>query len=236
MALGECHRSAIRLHADHTNSFATGIVDRGPDSVWLVTGAAGGFGRDLTESALRSGRRVVAAAKFFDDLWPTVRAHTDKIVPIEMDVTNESAAREIVERVVASFGRIDVVVNNAGYEGRLGSSTAELSQRVQTNLFSALWVSEFARAHMIETGGGLIMLAFPFAGDEPGIDPRFLDRTRRALEGFSECLACDGADYDIDVTICLPHDRQGRRSDLGDAPSCAAARFETTRVVCLCTS
>jgi NAD(P)-dependent dehydrogenase (short-subunit alcohol dehydrogenase family) len=183
------------------------------DAVWLVTGASGGVGRALTESALRLGRRVVATANRLDDLRPILEDHGDSVIPIELDVSDESADREVVEQVVAAFGHIDVVINNAGYEGRLGSGTEDVSERIQTNLFGALWVSEFALPYMRDAGSGLIALAFPFVGDETGIAPRFLDQTQQVLEGLRRQLAREVATDGIKVTICVPSDRYAKWSD-----------------------
>ena len=82
--------------------------------VWLVTGAARGVGRILAEMALRQGNRVAATADRLEDLWPLIDSYESMVIPSELDVTDEFADRETVQRVVEITGRLDVVVNAAG--------------------------------------------------------------------------------------------------------------------------
>ena len=82
---------------------------------WLITGASRGFGRQLAEAVLGVGDQLVAAARRPKQLDDLVAAHGDRVQPVALDVTDAAAAEAAVKTAVAAFGRLDVVVNNAGY-------------------------------------------------------------------------------------------------------------------------
>src|SRR5271156_4598531 len=148
--------------------------------VWLVTGAAHGVGRILAEMALRHGNRVVATADRLEDLWPLVDDYASAVIPIELDVNDEAADRETVRRVIEILGRLDVVVNAAGYDDA-GSATADTRrelERVQTNLFGALWVSQAALAYLCANTGGRIVQVFGLNSYERHRDRRLYDISR----------------------------------------------------------
>src|SRR6516165_8789525 len=88
--------------------------------VWFITGSTRGLGRALVETALLAGHRVAATARNPDGLQDLVKAYGENIRPISLDVTDEAAAGRAIDQAVETFGRIDVVVNNAGY-GNIGS-------------------------------------------------------------------------------------------------------------------
>ena len=83
--------------------------------VWLVTGSASGLGRNIAEAVLESGDRLVATARDTKRLDDLVKKYGDSVRAVPLDVTDESAAGAAVQTAVAAFGRLDVVVNNAGY-------------------------------------------------------------------------------------------------------------------------
>jgi NAD(P)-dependent dehydrogenase (short-subunit alcohol dehydrogenase family) len=172
--------------------------------VWLVTGSAHGVGRILAEMALRHGNRVVATADRLEDLWPLVDSYESMVIPLELDVNDESADREIVQRVVEIMGRLDVVVNAAGYDkdGSADDARPEL-ERVQTNLFGALWVSQAALEYMCANTGGRIVQVFGLNSWERHRDRRLYDTSRRVLTGFSEHLASEVAPCGVEVSICV---------------------------------
>jgi NAD(P)-dependent dehydrogenase (short-subunit alcohol dehydrogenase family) len=181
--------------------------------VWLVTGAAHGVGRILAEMALRHGNRVVATTDRLEDLWPLVDRYESMVIPIELDVNDECADREIVQRVVEIMGRLDVVVNAAGYdkEGAVDDARHE-RERVQTNLFGALWVSQAALEYMCANAGGRIVEVFGLNGWERHRDRRFYDTSRRVLTGFSEHLAREVAPFGVEVSICVATELYGEWS------------------------
>jgi NAD(P)-dependent dehydrogenase (short-subunit alcohol dehydrogenase family) len=182
--------------------------------VWLVTGAARGVGRVLAEMALRYGNRVVATADRLEDLWPLVDSYESMVIPLELDVNDECADREIVQRVVEIMGRLDVVVNAAGYdkEGFADDVRHEL-ERVQTNLFGALWVSQAALEYMCANTGGRIVQVFGLNSGGRQRDRRLYDTSRRVLTEFSEHLAREVAPFGIEVSICVAAELYGEWSD-----------------------
>jgi NAD(P)-dependent dehydrogenase (short-subunit alcohol dehydrogenase family) len=182
-------------------------IVRGEDdaAVWLVTGAAYGLGRLLAETALRRGRRVAVTASRLEKLWFLVDEYGSAVLPIELDVNDELADRDVVERVVGAFGRVDVVVNNAGFDSnRLDRASESPLERAQTNLFGALWISQSALAYMHKAVGGQIFLVFGLTKSDADLDSSVFFRAKRALEGFCEHLARDVAPLDVTVTVCLP--------------------------------
>jgi NAD(P)-dependent dehydrogenase (short-subunit alcohol dehydrogenase family) len=182
--------------------------------VWLVTGAAHGVGRILAEMALRLGNRVVATADRLEDLRSLIDAYDSAVIPIELDVNDESADHETVQRVIEVLGRLDVVVNAAGYDKEGSADDARLElERVQTNLFGALWVSQAALVYMCANTGGRIVQVFGLNRGEKRRDRRLYDTSRRALVEFSEHLAREVAPFGVEVSICVAAERYSEWTD-----------------------
>src|SRR5437899_4210537 len=143
--------------------------------IWFVTGSSRGFGRRFVEAALERGDKVVATARQAQSLADLVAAHGERILPLSLDVTDRAAAIAAVQRAHEHFGRIDVVVNNAGY-GLYGMveefKEQEIRAQFETNVFGALWVTQTALPYLRAQGSGhIIMLssvlgiaAFPTTG------------------------------------------------------------------------
>jgi NAD(P)-dependent dehydrogenase (short-subunit alcohol dehydrogenase family) len=182
--------------------------------VWLVTGAAQGVGRVLAETALRHGNRVLATADRLENLRSLVDKYENAVIPIELDVDDESADLKTVQRVIEILGRLDVVVNAAGYdrEGSANDAQREL-KRMQTNLFGALWVSQAALAYMSANTGGRIVQVFGLDGWEKYRDRRLYDTSRRVLAEFSEHLAREVAPFGVEVSICVAVKLYGEWAD-----------------------
>jgi NAD(P)-dependent dehydrogenase (short-subunit alcohol dehydrogenase family) len=175
--------------------------------VWFVTGSSRGLGREFVESALSRGDRVAATArstKGFDDL---VATYGEAVLPLEMDVTDKDAVFTAVERAKAHFGRIDVVVNNAGY-AMIGAieelSERELRDQVETNVFGAVWVLQAVLPHLREQGGGRIFQLSSAAGLIGAPLGGAYNLSKWALEGLNEALAQEVAEFGIKVTIIEP--------------------------------
>src|ERR1700679_1335896 len=83
--------------------------------IWLITGSGNGLGRDIAEAALAAGDSVVAAARRPEELNSLVEKYPDRIKPVTLDVPDEAAAQAAVDAAVSTYGRLDVMVNNAGY-------------------------------------------------------------------------------------------------------------------------
>ena len=134
---------------------------------WFITGASRGFGREWTVAALERGDRVAATARDAAVLDDLVRGDGDAVLPMALDVTDRAAVFATVRRAHEHFGRLDVVVNNAGY-GQFGM-VEELSERrpatqIETNLFGALWVTQAALPFLREQGSGHILQVSSIGG------------------------------------------------------------------------
>ena len=119
--------------------------------VWFVTGSSRGFGRNFVEAALSRGDKVAATARNTGNLNELVAAYSDSVLPIELDVTDKAKVFESVTRANDHFGRLDVIVNNAGY-GLFGAieelTEQQLRDELETNVFGALWVIQAALPHL----------------------------------------------------------------------------------------
>src|ERR1044072_1933712 len=125
--------------------------------VWFSAGTSKGFGRVWAEAALGRGDRVVATARNADTLTPLAEAYGDLVLPLQLDVTDKAAIDAAVKQAHERFGRLDVVVNNAGY-GLFGAieelSEQQARDQIETNLFGPLWVTQAALPIMREQGAG----------------------------------------------------------------------------------
>ncbi|MEF2976112.1 SDR family oxidoreductase [Subtercola sp. YIM 133946] len=175
--------------------------------VWFITGTSRGFGREWAEAALERGDKVAATARNTDTLSDLVEKYGDAILPIELDVTDHDAAFAAVANAHEKFGRLDVIINNAGY-GHFGFieeiTEQEARAQIETNLFGALWVTQAALPLLREQGGGHIIQvssiggisAFPLVG--------IYHASKWALEGFSQALAQEVAGFGIHITLIEP--------------------------------
>ena len=128
--------------------------------VWFVTGSSRGLGRNFVEAALSRGDKVAATARNTDSLDELVAAYGDAVLPLELDVTDKAAVFESVKRAKEHFGRLDVIVNNAGY-AQIGAieelTEQQLRDQLETNLFGAVWVIQAALPYLREQGAGHII-------------------------------------------------------------------------------
>jgi NAD(P)-dependent dehydrogenase (short-subunit alcohol dehydrogenase family) len=175
--------------------------------IWFITGASKGFGREWTEAALDRGDRVAAlsrSAGAFDDL---VTKYEDAILPLRVDVTDRAAVTAAVDEAVENFGRLDIVVNNAGYGlfGMVEEVTEQQARdQVEVNLFGPLWVTQAVLPHLRAHGGGHIVQVSSIAGlfSLPGLG--IYHASKFGLEGFTASLAAEVKDFGIKVTLVEP--------------------------------
>lgn len=176
--------------------------------VWFITGASKGFGLLLVSQLLRQGNLVAATSRTVDDLSRTVGNDTDDFLPLAVDLISESSVDEAIQATVSHFGRIDVVVNNAGY-GQLGTleelTDKEARTNFDVNVFGSLNVIRAAMPHLRKQQSGHILNLSSVAGisgDFPGWG--VYCATKFAVEGFSESLAAEVAPFGIKVTLIEP--------------------------------
>jgi NAD(P)-dependent dehydrogenase (short-subunit alcohol dehydrogenase family) len=187
--------------------------------VWLVTGSSRGLGRNFVEAALSRGDKVAATARTTASLDELVAAYGEALLPLELDVTDKTAVFESVKRAREHFGRLDVIVNNAGY-AQVGAieelAEQDLRDQMETNLFGAVWMIQAALPCLREQGAGHIiqlssaagLMAFPLSGA--------YSASKWALEALNESLANEVADFGIKVTVIEPGGfatRSGRNPD-----------------------
>ena len=134
---------------------------------WFITGTSRGFGREWAIAALDRGDKVVATARDLATLDELVAKYGDAILPIELDVTDREAAFAAVRQAYERFGRLDVVVNNAGY-GHFGMieevTEAEIRAQLETNVLGALWMTQAALPYLREQGSGHILQVSSIGG------------------------------------------------------------------------
>ena len=175
--------------------------------VWFITGTSRGFGREWAIAALDRGDQVVATARSTDSLSDLVEQYGDAVLPLELDVTDKQAVGEAVQQAVERFGRIDVAINNAGY-GHFGMveevSEDELRAQIETNLFGAVWVTQAVLPTMREQGSGHIIQVSSIGGISAFPNVGAYHASKWALEGISQSLAQEVADFGITVTLVEP--------------------------------
>lgn len=175
--------------------------------VWFITGTSKGFGRIWAEAALERGDRVVATARNADTLTPLAEAYGDLVLPLALDVTDKAAIDGAVKQAHEHFGRLDVVVNNAGYGlfGTIEEVTEEQARaQIETNLFGPLWVTKAALPILRAQGEGHIIQVSTIGGINafPGIG--MYHASKWGLEGFTQALAAEVKDFGIKVTLIEP--------------------------------
>jgi NAD(P)-dependent dehydrogenase (short-subunit alcohol dehydrogenase family) len=185
--------------------------------VWLITGSSRGLGRALAEAVLAAGHKLVATARNPAQLDDLVRRYGDQVRTIALDVSDEQAASDAVKMAIEAFGRLDVLVNNAGY-GDIGSiedtSLADFRSQIETNLFGVIIVTKAAVPIMREQRAGHIM-QFSSVGGRLGPPGRAAySAAKWGVEGFSEVLAKEVGPLGINVTIVEPG---GFRTDFAGA-------------------
>jgi NAD(P)-dependent dehydrogenase (short-subunit alcohol dehydrogenase family) len=174
---------------------------------WFITGTSRGFGREWAIAALDRGDQVVATAREVNTLNDLKDQYGDLLLPLALDVTDHNRVFEVVQQGHDHFGRLDVVVNNAGY-GQFGMieeiSEAEAREQINTNVFGAFWVTQAALPLLREQGGGHIIQVSSIGGISAFANIGMYHASKWALEGFSQALAREVADFGIKVTIIEP--------------------------------
>jgi NAD(P)-dependent dehydrogenase (short-subunit alcohol dehydrogenase family) len=175
--------------------------------VWFITGTSKGFGRVWAEAALGRGDRVAASARNVKTLVPLVERYGAQVAAITLDVTDKAAVDAAISEAHARFGRLDVVINNAGY-GLFGTieevSEVEARAQLETNLFGALWVTQAALPIMRAQGSGHIIQVSSIGGVNAFPTVGLYHASKWGLEGFSQSLAAEVAGFGIKVTIVEP--------------------------------
>lgn len=177
------------------------------NKVWLITGTSTGFGRDLAEAALEAGDLVATTARKPETLSALQDKHGDSVLPLRLDVTDSGSIAQAVQAVQAKWGRIDVLVNNAG-NGVFGAleeiTHAQLRAQYDTNVFGLAAVTRAVLPIMRAQKAGRILNVSSVAGlvGMPGMTA--YGSSKFAVEGLSEGLAAEVGPLGIHVTIVEP--------------------------------
>ena len=174
--------------------------------VWFITGASRGLGALVAAEALASGDAVVATAR--DPSSVTTRlGENDRLLPLKLDVTNETEAHAAAEAAVKTFGRIDILINNAGY-GLLGAveeaSAEEVQRLFATNVFGTLAVTRAVLPHMRRQHSGHVINISSIGGYRAYPGWGVYGSTKFAIEGITEALAGEVAPLGIHATVVEP--------------------------------
>lgn len=174
--------------------------------VWLITGASRGFGKEFATVALEHGCRVAAGARKPE----AVRAafgENDNLLPVALDVTDQDQITQAISQVIQQFGRIDVLVNNAGY-GIFGSleetSDAETRAIFDTNVFGMMNVTRAVLPHMRAQGSGRIVSIGSMASFACDPGGALYDATKFAVAAVSETLALEMKPFGIEAMVVEP--------------------------------
>ncbi|WP_236059851.1 SDR family NAD(P)-dependent oxidoreductase [Chitinophaga rhizophila] len=199
--------------------------------VWFITGSARGLGKSITAAVLAKGDLVVATARNPAQLEAFVQQYGGNILPLQLDVTDHQQVRAAVAAAIDRFGRIDVLVNNAGF-GIIGAAEAftdeQVRSQLETNLYAPIEITRVILPYMRKQRAGRIIQISSIGGRITSTGISIYQSAKWGLSGFAEALAKEVAPLGIKVTSVEPG---GFRTDwAGDSMSYAPAieGYETT--------
>lgn len=176
-------------------------------NVWFVTGASKGLGLALVQKLLQHGYRVAATSRRVNELIQTLGNASEQFLPLSVNLTDAKDVKKAVDACVAHFGRLDVVVNNAGY-GIGGTveelSQAEIQQNFNVNVFAGIHVIQATMPYLRKQRSGHIINVASIAGFAPGGGWPIYAAAKYAMVGLSESLAQDVRSLGIHVTAVAP--------------------------------
>lgn len=202
------------------------------EKVIFITGASRGFGKLWAEAFLKRGDKVAATARNLDTLADLKKQYGDALLPIRLDVTDRQASFDAIRKTKEHFGRLDVVVNNAGY-GLFGAieETTEKQARdqMEANFFGLLWVTQAAlpimraqgNGHIIQLSSMLGVVTLPVLG--------IYNASKFAVEGLSETLAAEVKGFGIHVTLVEPNGFSTDWSGASAAQTTPIAEYEPVK-------
>ena len=174
---------------------------------WLVTGASQGLGLTLVKRLLREGHQVAATSRNTETLAAAVGTGSAAFLPLQVDLGSDASVQQAIAQIISTFGRLDVVVNNAGYG--IGGSIEELTdietrQSFDVNVFGTLNVIRQALPHLRAAGAGHIINISSIAALAGATGWAVYSATKAAVSAFTEVLAQDVASFGIKATVVEP--------------------------------
>jgi NAD(P)-dependent dehydrogenase (short-subunit alcohol dehydrogenase family) len=190
--------------------------------VWFITGSSRGLGRSLTEAVLATGDKVAATARNINTLKDLGLEYPDQIYPLQLDVTQQEDIHTAIVKTIAHFGKIDVLVNNAGFgiTGAVeGYTDEQVCSQLETNLYAPIVLTRAVLPYMRKQQSGHILQISSIGGRVGSGGVSIYQAAKFGLSGFSEGLAVEVAPLGIKVTCIEPG---GFRTDwAGDSMSYA---------------
>lgn len=181
--------------------------------VWFVTGSSRGLGRAIVTAALDAGDRVAATARDPRQLQDLVERYGNRVLPIALDVADDAAVRSAVKEAVDAFGRLDVVVNNAGYGDLVAVEDIALDDfkaQIDTNFYGVVHVTKAVLPMLREQGAGHLFQVSSIGGRVGSVGLAAYQSAKWAVGGFSTVLAQEVAPLGVKVTVLEPG---GMRTD-----------------------
>jgi NAD(P)-dependent dehydrogenase (short-subunit alcohol dehydrogenase family) len=175
--------------------------------VYLVTGSSRGLGRSITRAALAAGHQMLATARRPEQLDDLVEEFGDRVHPFALDVTDYATAQAAVAEAVSTFGRLDVVVNNAGYANLAAVEDITIDdfrQQVDTNFFGVVNVTKAALPVLRKQRSGHVIQISSLGGRIANVGVSAYQAAKFAVGGFSESLAQEVAPLGVKVTVLEP--------------------------------
>ncbi|TRZ60974.1 SDR family oxidoreductase [Pseudomonas alloputida] len=174
---------------------------------WLITGISSGFGRELSEQLLARGDRVLGTVRDTAKVVDLNTRYPETLSVEQLDVTDVPAVRRVVEGAFARFGRIDVLISNAGY-GLFGAaeelSDEQIERMIATNLTGSIQLIRAALPHLRAQGGGRVIQISSYGGQVAFAGNSLYHATKWGIEGFVESVAQEVAPFGIGMTIVEP--------------------------------
>ncbi|RYF08582.1 MAG: SDR family NAD(P)-dependent oxidoreductase [Comamonadaceae bacterium] len=175
--------------------------------VWFITGSGRGIGAEIAKAALNAGDSVVVTGRSIARLQEAYGGYGDRALPLELDIAREADSFAAAEAALKRFGRIDVLVNNAGY-GQLGLfeevASGEVERQFQTNVFGMMHATRAVLPGMRHQRSGHILNLASVGGFMGFENASIYCAAKFAVEGFSESLALEVAPFGINVTVVEP--------------------------------
>ena len=177
------------------------------EKIWFITGSSRGLGRSLTEAVLASGAKVAATARNPRQLDDLKQKYGTKILPIQLDVTNNTQIANAVDQTVKAFGRIDVLVNNAGFGitgAAEGYTEEQVRSQLETNLYAPIAITRAVLPVMRKQRSGYILQISSIGGRVGNAGLSIYQAAKFGLGGFTEALAKEVTPLGIHVVSVEP--------------------------------
>lgn len=167
---------------------------------WFITGTSSGFGRILIEELLERGDNIAATQRNLENITPLLEKYPNQLRAYKLDVTNEIDVNDIAKLAIKDFGKIDVVVVNAGYalSGAIEEATTQqIKQQFDTNIMGALYTIRAFLPHLRQSGGGKILQLSSMGGHVAFAGMGYYQATKWAMECLIESLIQEVASFNI---------------------------------------